>query len=400
MPNRVNLPGMACSQAFISGNMKEPVKIESPRRLLVLSKRQYTGKDLLSDQFGRCWELPAELAKLGYSVTGIAFSYRKRRAGRLIPRTGLGQGSIEWHSVNLGKMVLPGLFAYFRLVSQLIREQRPDAILAMSDAPHLLLGKYFARRYGIKMYADLYDNFESFNLTKFPGIRPAFRKAVTQADVVICVSEELQNFVKLNYGRSNNILVIPNAANTELFGPKDRIECRKRLNLPLDKKLIGTAGALYKNRDIEVLFRAADMLALQDPGIELVVAGQRERNLAWPEKIKLHDLGMLPHEEVPYLINSLDVAIVSNRDSDFGRYCYPQKLTEILACKIPVVAAEVGVVKSWLSNYPECLYPPGDADKLSQQVLNQMREDKKISVEQKDWKMLASLLDQFTTNPK
>jgi teichuronic acid biosynthesis glycosyltransferase TuaC len=374
--------------------MKEPGKIESPGRLLVLSKRQYTGKDLLSNRFGRCWELPAELANIGYSVTGIALSYRKRQAGRLIQRTALGRGNIEWHSVNLGKMALPGLVAYFRLVNQLIREQRPDAILAMSDAPHILFGTYFARRYGIKMYADLYDNFESFTLTRLPGIRPAFRKAVMQAGIVICVSEELQKFVKSNYGRSKNILVIPNAANTELFGPKDRLESRKRLNLPLDKKLIGTAGALFRNRDIEVLFRAADLLALQDPDMELVVAGQRERNLAWPEKMKVHDLGQLSHNEVPYLINALDVAIVSNRDSDFGRYCFPQKLTEILACKVPVVAADVGVAKAWLSNYPECLYPPGDADRLSQQVLNQMRGDSKISVEQKDWKALAVLFDQ------
>ena len=37
-------------------------------KILVLSKRQYMGKDLLEDRFGRFWELPLELAQLGHDV--------------------------------------------------------------------------------------------------------------------------------------------------------------------------------------------------------------------------------------------------------------------------------------------------------------------------------------------
>ena len=40
-------------------------------RILVLTKRQYMGKDLLDDRFGRFWELPLELARLRHEATGI-----------------------------------------------------------------------------------------------------------------------------------------------------------------------------------------------------------------------------------------------------------------------------------------------------------------------------------------
>jgi teichuronic acid biosynthesis glycosyltransferase TuaC len=39
-------------------------------KILVLTKRQYMGKDLLDDRFGRFRELPLELARLGHEVIG------------------------------------------------------------------------------------------------------------------------------------------------------------------------------------------------------------------------------------------------------------------------------------------------------------------------------------------
>ena len=53
----------------------------SRMKILVLTKRQYMGKDLLDDRFGRFWELPLELTRLGHEVQGISFSYRTRITG-------------------------------------------------------------------------------------------------------------------------------------------------------------------------------------------------------------------------------------------------------------------------------------------------------------------------------
>ena len=47
-------------------------------RILVLTKRQYMGMDLLDDRFGRFRELPLELARLGHQVHGLCLSYRAR----------------------------------------------------------------------------------------------------------------------------------------------------------------------------------------------------------------------------------------------------------------------------------------------------------------------------------
>ena len=57
-------------------------------KILVLTKRQYMGKDLLNDRFGRFRELPLELARLGHVIMGLATSYRqkeRRNCARSIP---------------------------------------------------------------------------------------------------------------------------------------------------------------------------------------------------------------------------------------------------------------------------------------------------------------------------
>ena len=62
---------------------------KTSRRILVLSKRQYMGKDLLNDRFGRFREIPLELARIGHKVTGICLSYRARSEGRIFDQDAL-----------------------------------------------------------------------------------------------------------------------------------------------------------------------------------------------------------------------------------------------------------------------------------------------------------------------
>ena len=47
-------------------------------RILVLTKRQYMGKDLIDDRFGRFRELPLESARLGHELRGLCLNYRQK----------------------------------------------------------------------------------------------------------------------------------------------------------------------------------------------------------------------------------------------------------------------------------------------------------------------------------
>ena len=364
-------------------------------RILVLTKRQYTGKDLLKDRFGRLRELPLGLAQLGHEVNGICLSYRQRPEGLIADMDADSGARVSWHSLNLGYLVIPGLTKYFLKVHELAREFRPDVIWALSDSLHAIFGVWLAKLFKTKCVVDLYDNFESFPATWLPGVLPLFRRAVKNAEGVTCVSRDLADRVTRNYRRRGPTAVLENGVRRDLFYPRDRGTCRRRLGLPEEAKILGTAGALYRTRGIDALFRGFELLSSEEKNLHLVIAGPRNCHTRIPTGPQVHDLGILPLEEVPYLINSLDLAVICNRDSLFGRYCFPQKLYEIIACHIPMVAAAVGSVKELLERYPECLFDPENPESLASAARSQLSRPTRLEFDVPGWSDIAQRLETF-----
>ena len=96
---------------------------------------------------------------------------------------------------------------------------------------------------------------------------------------------------------------------------------------------------------------------------------------------------------MPVLLNALDVAVICNQDNQFGRFCFPQKACEILACKTPVVAANIGTMSDLFREYSECLFEPGDPDDLAEKIKGQCSVPSDIRVSENTWKQQAEKLE-------
>jgi glycosyltransferase involved in cell wall biosynthesis len=364
-------------------------------KILVLTKRQYSGYDLLDHRFGRIRELPLALARLGHCVMGIAFSYRRSDEQVISDSDPSGNINVTWHSINLRSGLMPRFSRYEERAIDIANQFGPDVIWACSDAYHAIFGTRLADKLGVHCIVDLYDNFESFKATRLPGVLPRFKRAVQSADGVTCISGTLENYIIRNYGRKEPIFVLPNAARTDLFSARDRRACRRQLGLPEQAIIIGTAGALDKSRGVNALFRAFELLLAKKPELHLALAGPRSRFSKIPLEPMVHDLGTLPLEIVPVLLNALDVAVICNRDSAFGRYCFPQKAYEIIACRVPPVAAAVGSMKELLAEYPACLYEPENANSLAQAIERQLVKKIIVDLQAPSWTELAKNLEVF-----
>jgi glycosyltransferase involved in cell wall biosynthesis len=364
-------------------------------KILVLTKRQYSGYDLLDHRFGRIRELPLALARLGHGVMGIAFSYRRRDEQVISDSDPSGNINVTWHSINLRSGLTPRFSRYEERAIDIANQFGPDVIWACSDAYHAIFGTRLADKLGVRCIVDLYDNFDSFKATRVPGVLPRFKRAVQSADGVTCVSGALANYIIRNYGRKEPIFVLPNAARTDLFFARDRSACRKQLGLPEQTTIIGIAGALDKSRGVNALFRAFELLLAKKPALHLALAGPRSRYTKIPLVPMIHDLGTLPLEIVPVLLNALDLAVICNRDSAFGRYCFPQKAYEIIACRVPLVAAAVGSMKELLTEYPACLYEPENANSLAQAIERQLQARTIVNLRAPSWAESAKNLEVF-----
>ena len=365
-------------------------------RILVLTKRQYMGKDLLDDRFGRFRELPLE--RLGHQVHGLCLSYRPRNEAQVIDCTASRDGQVEWQSVNLMRGFLPGLPGYFRQARQLISEFQPDIIWACSDAYHAILGSRLAREFHCGLVIDLYDNFEAFSATQLPGVLSMFRGAVKKANGVTFFSQRLADHVMQTYPVTNPHAVILSGVRKDLFYPRDTSTCRRDLTLPAAAKIIGVAGALDSSRSIDTLFAAFATLAEENPELHLALAGARSPKQKMPSGPRIHDFQSLPHERVPIFLNALDLAVICYRRSAQGEYSFPQKAYEIIACGVPMVAAAVGSMNELLKDYPDCLFEPEDSMSLASAIRLQLEKKTATQIDAPSWADSAAQLNSFFEN--
>ncbi len=128
------------------------------------------------------------------------------------------------------------------------------------------------------------------------------------------------------------------------------------------------------------------------------MAGPRRSASAIPRGERIHDFGALPLDQVAVLFNALDVAVVCNRDSSFGRYNFPQKAREIIACGTALVAAEVGAMKAILREHRQCLFAPEDPVSLAAAIRMQLAQPTSLDHKVPAWSDLAAQLETFFLN--
>jgi glycosyltransferase involved in cell wall biosynthesis len=361
-------------------------------RIAFLCKRRYMGKDVIEDRYARLYEIPFQLASRGHDVLGLCLSYY---ADADIDTTHpvAGTGRLRWVSRSLGATKIGGLLAYPRWSLAHLRAFAPDILIGASDIPHVVAGEWLARRLSVPFVADLYDNFESFGLSRFPGSIAAYRRAVRRASLVTCTSEALADYVRVEYGARGTVLAMPSTIDHAVFHPREKRACREKLGLPLDARLVGTAGGLYADKGVGTLYDAYLRIADTHPDLHLVLAGPFAASFPPPSHPHVHHLGSIAHDRVAELFCALDVGVIYLRDTPFGRYCFPQKAYEMLACALPVVAADVGAMGGLLAGAKGSLYRPDDAADLAERIVDRLQDPVIPKVRIDDWSTIIGELD-------
>jgi len=353
--------------------------------IIILTKRQYTNKDLIDDKFGRIRNLPFELSILKHTVMGICLSYRKKKEKHVF------DGSVEWRSINAGPLKIYGLYQFYRQAK--LNASNMDIIWASSDSIYGVIGYLLSRKYKIPCVFDLYDNYEYFLLARLPVMKQLYRWVVKNSDGVTCVSEPLARLVT-SYGRDKPLFVLENAVQHDVFKPLDKKECRRTLNLPVKGRFVGTAGTLHSNRGILGLFDAFDSLKDKYPDLHLVLAGPCHVHI--PSDRRIIYLGNLPESKVPLVLNTLDVAVVCNIENEFGKYCFPQKAREIMACNTPLIGARVGAMQDILTGFPEeWLFKPNDKTDMARAIESRLHDESTNYTNIKSWTDIAAELEKY-----
>lgn len=365
--------------------------VDKTMRIAFLCKRHYTGKDVMTDRFGRLYEIPHQLALLGHEVKAWCFDYHGDKDEQSQHK--LEFGYLAWSSTALKGMRLLRLPAHLSKLKHKIETFKPDIVIGASDIPHVFLAAYVAKQLNTPCVIDLYDNFESFAQARIPLFKTLLKYAICQAHLVITVSQPLKEKVQHDFNPICSVYVMTNGINKNLFSTGSKDTARERLGLPLNVKLIGTAGSLSRMKGVDTIYAAWSELEQKYPDLHLILAGSVEATLPIPNSNRVHYLGVLSERDVITLFQALDVGIISLQDSSFGRYCFPQKMYEMLACGLAIVSTDVGVMSGLLHQFPQLLYKANHQAQLAKTIEYQVNHDILPSVPILSWQELVSSIE-------
>jgi glycosyltransferase involved in cell wall biosynthesis len=323
-------------------------------KIIFLCKRRPQGKDLWNRPSGRFFHIPRILSERGHDVCLLLLSYKKEVRSR-----GIRHG-MNWFAESIFPT---GPLAYIRRAETTVKEFEPDWVVGLSDTYYGILAVRLAEKHGIPSVIDAYDNYESYT----PWLKPLhhpWRKALGRATLVTAAGPHLAEYLS-SFRRDKMAYTIPMASDPN-FEPLDKAECRRKLDLSPGKKILGYCGAIHASRGVDAVFRAFEILKKDNPAIELVLTGRKQKGLSFPSGARW--LGYLPDEDMPLVLNSLDILLVVNQISDFGRFSYPVKLYEAMRCHIPVVATNTPPVGWILEGRSSLMAKAGDDADLARKV--------------------------------
>jgi glycosyltransferase involved in cell wall biosynthesis len=236
----------------------------------------------------------------------------------------------------------------FLSVFPLVRKIRRDFDFDLIDAHYVypdgfaavLLGRLFrkpvvvsARGSDINLYRD------------FPLIQKLLRHTLRKADSVIAVCQALKEAMIRLKIPGEKISVIPNGVDSGKFYAVHKAEARKKLGLPIHKKVVLSIGYLIPRKGFDLLIKALEILfeEFHEKNLYLVIVGEGKSRRELEEMISALNLdqhvrlaGPIPHRELHLWYSAADLfCLASSREG------WPNVLLESLACGTPVVATDV-----------------------------------------------------------
>ena len=255
------------------------------------------------------------------------------------------------------------------------------------------MASYLAKKFGKPCLLDLYDNYESFGLAKIPLVKSYYAKAIRRAGATSCIGDELRGMVERRYSPTGFTLTLNSTIAENQFFPVDRAAAREALGLPADSVLVGLCGGLMSIRGVGYFYRAVQELWREGVDIKLVLAGTPHASEPPPQGENTILLGNLAFDQMNTFYNAVNLNVLQYLDNEFGKYCYPQKLEEIIATGAPLVSASVGEMRRRFSETPSVLFQPEDISSIKAAVLRQLDSPTRYDTSTQTWDAVGQKLE-------
>ncbi|MCG2694404.1 glycosyltransferase family 4 protein [Candidatus Parcubacteria bacterium] len=226
---------------------------------------------------------------------------------------------------------------------------------------------FFLSLFGKKVVYEIHDSPSQHLITKF-----AFRYIYKFVTTNKFKARELQEKFDIS---KDKILVAPNGVDIGLFNISvSKEECRKKMNLPLDKKIILYTGHLYSWKGADIFLKAAINLK-DDDIVSVFVGGTPEDFERFKNNAKnTNNILILGHQEqssIPYFLKASDILILPNtaKERISREETSPLKLFEYMVSEKPIIASNIPSIREIVDEKEVVFFEPDNAEDLKNKII-------------------------------
>lgn len=197
---------------------------------------------------------------------------------------------------------------------------------------------------------------------------------------IICISKALEKKLLESGIEKSKIIVLPSGVSQNFFVRKNKLLCRKKNNLPINKTIVMYTGSISVEKGGIVFLKTAKIFKKNKNLVFVIVGGNFVENISKEivKKIKKMPnvifIQQKPPADMPQLLASADILVLPNsmrvKEKIFKEYTSPIKLYEYMASGKPVIASRIPTLKKIFGNKQALLFfNPDDAESLADKIL-------------------------------
>jgi len=265
---------------------------------------------------------------------------------------------------------------------EIARKEKIELVHSHGMGPMGLAGLYVAKQLGKPLVGTLHTNIQEATHYIAP-IKPMQKIAKSvawrylrwyynQCDAVIVPSEYMKKECEAN--GIKNVVAISNGVDIKRFKPG-------RKSMWLNRTVVMYAGRLVKEKNLDVVIKAANLVKKQIPNVLFVIVGTGPMEERYKEEVKkygVNDLFLFIHgvknKDMPEYYRNADVFV-------FPSMFETQGLSglEAMACGLPVAGADYLAIPDLVKDgYNGYLFKPHDVKGCANAILRCVKEKDRL----------------------
>ncbi|TRM10632.1 glycosyltransferase [Lentibacillus cibarius] len=387
------------AQAYRSMNRDWPATLDRFQAVATKMKQMSDrGMGLIRQTFENNKEKLLVLSNMYPSGRSKTFGIFVKNQVELLRSKGLDVDVLAIDDPRKGKLLLAKKYGSFLLQSMLnllTQGKHYHTVHAHYIFPTGLVGLLYKKLLGKRLVVTSHGGDIDQMSKKSERVQSWTKKILEEADEIIVVGERLRAEMLAAFSiDAGKISVINMGVNRSVFHEQDKMDARRRLDLPADEKVLLFVGNLIRAKGLDDLVDAYDIVRDRHDDVSLHLIGEAKdasyfANLKQQAKkragIHIHDA--MPQEQVADWMAAADVFVLPSHIEGFGLVAL-----EAMACRLPVVGTDVGGLSYLLANDAGMLAAPHDSDDLAAKIDDVLADERTRS------RLIANGLEKAAAN--